>query len=119
MKGNFHSLLPLSFYLVKRPVKRMHDLSLSFCASKVLLKVQRKILAAVVRQLPSIFTVEDRSVVAIESTSELSVAHAIVVWLVCRPLQSLKSMLDLISQNARAILYRFRLHLLALFILLG
>ena len=117
MECNLHGLFPLSFYLIKRPVQRLHDLHLSFSASKMLLKVQMKIFAAIIRQLPTIVTIEDCSVVAIKITSELSAAQAIVVRLICRPLQSLNPVPNLISQDASAILPT--VSFLALFILFG
>ena len=61
-----------------------------------------KILAAIIRQLPSVVSVEDCRVVAGEAASELTAAQAIVVWLIRGPLQSLNSMPDLVAQDAGA-----------------
>ena len=102
VKGDFHKLFPLAFYLIKRLIQRTHDLLLSFRALQVLLEVQMKILTAIIRQLPSVVSVEDCRVVAGEAASELTAAQAIVVWLIRGPLQSLNSMPDLVSQDAGA-----------------
>ena len=101
VKGDFHKLFPLAFYLIKRLIQRAHDLLLSFRALQVLLEVPVQVFAAVVRQLPAIAPVEDCGTVAGEAAPELPAAQAIVVRLIGRPLQGLNTVPDLVSQDGR------------------